>query len=61
LAAVYESALALFDGDSERASQWLIAPQLAIGKISPLEHAVTEPGAAEVQDLIGQIEYGVYS
>ncbi len=59
LAAVYESSLALFDGDSERTSKWLNTPQQAIGQVSPLEHVVTEPGAAEVQELIGRIEYGV--
>jgi putative toxin-antitoxin system antitoxin component (TIGR02293 family) len=59
LAAVYESSLALFDGDSERTSKWLNTPQRAIGQISPLEHVVTEPGAAEVQELIGRIEHGV--
>ena len=61
LAAVYESTLALFEGDSERTSEWLRTPQEAIGQVSPLEHVVTEPGAAEVQDLIGRIEYGVLS
>jgi putative toxin-antitoxin system antitoxin component (TIGR02293 family) len=59
LAAVYESSLALFEGDSERTSQWLSTPQQAIGQVSPLEHVVTEPGAAEVQELIGRIEHGV--
>ena len=59
LAAVYESSLALFEGDSERTSQWLNTPQQAIGQVSPLEHVVTEPGAAEVLELIGRIEHGV--
>jgi putative toxin-antitoxin system antitoxin component (TIGR02293 family) len=56
LAAVYDGSLALFEGDSERTSEWLSTPQVAIGDISPLEHVVTEPGAAKVQDLIGRIE-----
>lgn len=61
LAAIYESSLTLYEGDSKRAAEWLSSPQRAIGGVSPLEHIVTEPGAAEVQDLIGRIEYGVLS
>lgn len=61
LATIYEHSLALFEGDSERTFQWLNAPQKALGQVSPLEHVVTEPGAAEVQELIGRIEYGVLS
>jgi putative toxin-antitoxin system antitoxin component (TIGR02293 family) len=61
LAAVYERSFALFEGDSERTLQWLSTPQRAIGQDSPLEHVVTEPGAAEVRDLIGRIEHGVFS
>ena len=61
LAAIYENSLALFEGNAQRASEWLRTPQAAIGQVSPLEHVDTEPGAAEVQDLIGRIEYGVVS
>lgn len=59
LASVYESSLALFDGDAPQALLWLTSPQRALGDISPLDHIVTEPGAAEVQELIGRIEFGV--
>jgi putative toxin-antitoxin system antitoxin component (TIGR02293 family) len=59
LASVYESSLALFDGDAAQALLWLTSPQKALGEVSPLDHIVTEPGAAEVQELIGRIEFGV--
>jgi putative toxin-antitoxin system antitoxin component (TIGR02293 family) len=61
LASVYERSLALFEGDAHRTTQWLNTPQQGIGRVSPLEHIVTEPGAAEVRDLIGRLEYGVIS
>lgn len=40
---------------------WLQAPQLGIGGAIPLEYAETEVGAREVEDLLGRIEFGVYS
>ena len=61
LASVFGTALALFEGDSKRAIEWLSARQKALGNSSPLEHVKTEPGAAEVQELIGRIEHGVFS
>ncbi len=40
---------------------WLNAPQLGIEGAVPLEYAETEVGAREVEDLLGRIEFGVYS
>ena len=40
---------------------WLQAPQLGVGGAIPLEYAETEVGAREVEDLLGRIEFGVYS
>lgn len=45
----------------ESARQWLNAPQVGLGGAIPLEYAETEVGAREVEDLLGRIEYGVYS
>ena len=61
LANIYQNSLGLFEGDAERTVLWLKAPQRALGDVSPLKHIVTEPGAAQVQELIGRIEYGVLS
>lgn len=45
----------------ENARQWLTSPQVGLGGAVPLEYADTEVGAREVEDLLGRIEYGVYS
>jgi putative toxin-antitoxin system antitoxin component (TIGR02293 family) len=45
----------------EAARRWLNAPQVGLGGAVPLDFAVTEVGAREVEDLLGRIEYGVYS
>ena len=41
--------------------RWLTAPQVGLGGAIPLEYAETEVGAREVENLLGRIEYGVYS
>ena len=48
-------------GDIEDAKQWLNAPQFGLGGAVPLDYAKTELGAREVENLLGRIEYGVYS
>ena len=45
----------------ESARLWLTSPQFGLGGAVPLEFAATEVGAREVEDLLGRIEYGVYS
>ena len=45
----------------ENARRWLSAPQTGLGGAVPLDYAGTEVGAREVEDLLGRIEYGVYS
>lgn len=46
---------------AENARRWLTSPQVGLGGAVPLEYAETEVGAREVEDLLGRIEYGVYS
>lgn len=53
-------AVKVFDG-LEVARQWLNAPQFGLGGAVPLDYAKTEIGAREVENLLGRIEYGVYS
>jgi len=48
-------------GDIEHARQWFKSPKLALAGKSPLEYADTEPGAREVEDLLGRLEHGVFS
>jgi putative toxin-antitoxin system antitoxin component (TIGR02293 family) len=45
----------------ENARRWLTSPQFGLGGAVPLEYAETEVGAREVEELLGRIEYGVYS
>jgi putative toxin-antitoxin system antitoxin component (TIGR02293 family) len=45
----------------EDAKRWLNSPQFGLGGAVPLEYAQTEVGAREVENLLGRIEYGVYS
>ncbi len=45
----------------DHARQWLTSPQFGLGGAVPLDYADTEVGAREVEDLLGRIEYGVYS
>jgi putative toxin-antitoxin system antitoxin component (TIGR02293 family) len=48
-------------GGIEAARQWLNSPQFGLGSAVPLDYAETEIGAREVENLLGRIEYGVYS
>lgn len=45
----------------DNARQWLTSPQFGLGGAVPLDYADTEVGAREVEDLLGRMEYGVYS
>ena len=45
----------------EHGRRWLTSPQVGLGGEVPLVYAETEIGAREVEDLLGRIEYGVYS
>jgi putative toxin-antitoxin system antitoxin component (TIGR02293 family) len=48
-------------GDAASAREWLNHKQPGLGGAVPLDFARTEIGAREVENLLGRIEYGVYS
>lgn len=48
-------------GAADTAADWLKAPNRALGDIAPVAYAETEIGAREVENLLGRLEYGVYS
>jgi len=48
-------------GDIGKARAWLKFPQRGLGGAVPLDYAETEVGAREVDNLLGRIDYGVYS
>lgn len=58
---VYSKALLLFDGDSEAASHWLVAPQRGLGGGIPVALSSTDVGAREVERLIDRLEHGVFT
>ena len=60
VAALFARAAQVFGGEDEAAA-WFVDPNLALGDEPPLALADTEPGARAVDDLLGRIEYGVYS
>lgn len=45
----------------DSAADWLKEPNRALGDDTPLAYAETELGAREVENLLGRLEYGVYS
>jgi len=61
LSLVFEKATNLFGGDKTAANVWLNAPCKALGHVAPLAVAETELGARAVEDIIGQLEHGVFA
>ena len=57
---LFERAKQVF-GTDENTRGWFNAKILALGRKTPLEYAQTEPGAREVEDIIGRIEHGIVS
>lgn len=60
LARVFGKALELF-GSEEAAREWLKSPAHAMSGETPIAFCDTEVGARMVEDLIGQIEHGVFA
>lgn len=48
-------------GDTDMARKWLKEKAYGLGDFSPLAFSKTEVGAREVENLLGRIEYGVFS
>jgi len=59
LARVFAQALALFEGNAEATRRWLATPLAVLGGGAPLRTATTDPGAREVEALIGRLEHGI--
>ena len=57
---LFERARQVF-GSYENTRSWFNSKLLALGRKTPLEYAQTEPGAREVENIIGRIEHGVFS
>jgi putative toxin-antitoxin system antitoxin component (TIGR02293 family) len=61
ISSIFEKAVELFDGEIEEAVNWLTTPKKALNNQQPLIYSRTELGAREVENLMGRIEYGVFS
>jgi len=48
-------------GEKDAAIEWLYSKQAALGDRIPMELIGTSAGTQAVEDLLGRIEYGVYS
>lgn len=48
-------------GSMEKAYRWLRAPNQALGGKRPIEMLDVDLGAQKVEDILGRIDYGVYS
>jgi putative toxin-antitoxin system antitoxin component (TIGR02293 family) len=59
IAAIYVQATKIFGPDQAR--EWMKTPLPALGGNTPLALCDTTVGASEVKDVIGRIDYGVYS
>lgn len=61
LGRLFDQATELFEGDRAAALAWLRRPAKSLGNRTPLLWAKSEIGARAVEDLIGRLEFGVYS
>jgi putative toxin-antitoxin system antitoxin component (TIGR02293 family) len=61
LAKAFEQAVRLFEGNVPAAVAWLKTPKRALGDKSPWTYLQTEIGARAVDDLMGQLEQGVFA
>ncbi len=57
---LFDRAVEVFGGEMQ-ARDWFRKPNFGLGELSPLKFADTEPGAREVEDLLGRLEYGVFT
>jgi putative toxin-antitoxin system antitoxin component (TIGR02293 family) len=60
ISSIFEKTLELFNGDVPEAVAWLRRPRRALADHTPLAYSGSELGAREVENLIGQLEYGVF-
>ena len=60
VARILERAQEVF-GNAEKARGWMNTQLVAFDGETPLERADTSIGASQVEDVLGRIDYGVYS
>ena len=60
MAALYDYGFKVF-GDNEKLNRWVAAPNRALGGKAPFDIIHSHFGGEEVKNILGRIEYGVYS
>ncbi|GAC1427528.1 MAG: hypothetical protein NVS1B13_20280 [Flavisolibacter sp.] len=60
IAALYSYGYEVFE-DKESFNQWIFKKNKALGGRTPFELLRRQPGREEVRNLIGRVDYGVYS
>jgi putative toxin-antitoxin system antitoxin component (TIGR02293 family) len=60
LADLYDFGFKVFE-DKEKFNRWMIAPNKALGGKAPFDIINSQFGREEVKNILGRIEYGVYS
>ncbi|WP_036768019.1 type II toxin-antitoxin system Xre/ParS family antitoxin [Photorhabdus australis] len=58
---VMDHVVDLFNGDKDKATQWMKRPIRGLGYVTPESMLDTESGALDVMNLIGRIEHGIVS
>ena len=48
-------------GDPVKARAWLTTPNPVLSNVQPLELAYTSEGAAQVDEVLTRIDYGIFS
>jgi putative toxin-antitoxin system antitoxin component (TIGR02293 family) len=61
LSRIFQASLDLFEGDRDASIAWLGRKNRGLAGQTPLEMSSTELGGEEVLNLIGRLEYGVFS
>lgn len=56
----YQKAIEIF-GSEEKSEKWLNTSNTALGGITPVQAMSSTSGVESVMDILGRIEYGVYS
>ncbi len=60
LADIYSYGYEVFE-DVDRFNSWIFKPNRALGGLPPYDLLDNQYGREEIKDLIGRIDYGVYS
>jgi len=61
LAEISNAAIELFEGNEDKARSWLNKPVKGLGNKRPIDMAITSAETEATIDLIGRLEYGVFS